>query len=187
MTNRFVLKAKGGDAQSQPMTPTFYQAPVIAHDGGGAGSLEPVSIRITRHHEYKKKSSGKGCKVCNERQYHPSHLGQTESLNAFLGGRWKWSQAFKGWKEALTLALEQSGLPKGLGHIYVEGRMCFPQKYNKGPDQGNHRVLVEKALGDALEDGGWLSNDRWDMYEFGSLAHEIHPGESWTELMIFPS
>jgi hypothetical protein len=63
--------------------------------------------------------------------------------------------------------------------------MCFPDRRRR--DQGNHRFIVEKALGDALVAGGWLPDDTWEHYEFGGLAMRVERGESWTRLMLFPS
>jgi hypothetical protein len=52
---------------------------------------------------------------------------------------------------------------------------------------GNYRVLLEKALGDALKVGGWLDDDDWSRYEFGGLAYAYERGVSRTRLIIFPS
>jgi hypothetical protein len=66
----------------------------------------------------------------------------------------------------------------------VEGEVTFPDTGRR--DQGNYRVILEKALGDALVTGGWLRDDSWDHYEFGGLTMRVWPGESATRLMIFP-
>ncbi len=57
---------------------------------------------------------------------------------------------------------------------------------NAERDQGNYRVIVEKALGDALVRHGYLSKDTWSRYEFGGLQAVHTPGRSWLRLMIFP-
>jgi hypothetical protein len=111
---------------------------------------EPVVIQITRLHAYKKGT--RGCKHCNQRKYHPDHLGHSESVNAILGGsHFVYQGMFDGWSEALTAALLETPLPRPCAGILAEGVMCFPQQYANGPDQGNHRFIVEKALGDALQ------------------------------------
>jgi hypothetical protein len=146
---------------------------------------EPVVIQIKKDHPYVKGS--RGCKKCHGAKYAPQHLGHSESVNAIIGGsHFVYQNMLKGWKEALTIALEETVLPKPCKMILAEGVMCFPQNYNKGPDQGNHRFIVEKALGDALESGGWLENDKWTMYQFGNLDYEMIPGESWTKIILFP-
>lgn len=146
--------------------------------------LDPVEIQITRQHPYRKTS--RGCAVCRQAKYAPEHLGHSESLRALgSGNQFVYQNMKKGWEQALTLALEQAGLPKGLGRVLVEGQMCFPDRRKR--DQGNHRFIVEKALGDALQAGGWLADDDWASYEFGGLAYRYENGQSWTRLVIFPS
>jgi hypothetical protein len=46
-------------------------------------------------------------------------------------------------------------------------------------------VLIEKALGDTLQDG-WLEDDSWDFYEFGNLTYRYVRGVSALRLMLFP-
>lgn len=146
--------------------------------------IEPVEIQITRHHAYEK--TGHGCAVCRKAKYHPDHIGHSDSFNGLgSGNQFVYQEMKKGWQEALALALDASGLPRGLGHVLVEGQMCFPTAHKR--DQGNHRMIVEKALGDALVAGGWLEDDTWNRYEFGGLSYTYRKGESWTRLMVFPS
>ena len=57
----------------------------------------------------------------------------------------------------------------------------------KRRDQGNHRFLLEKALGDALVAGGWLDDDDWARYEFGGLQMVYERGVSAMRLFVFPS
>lgn len=151
--------------------------------------IEPVEIQITRHHAYEK--TGRGCKACRKAKYHPDHIGHSDSFNGLgSGNQFVYQNMKKGWQEALALALDASQLPRGLSHVLVEGQMCFPTAHKR--DQGNHRMIVEKALGDALVNGygdingGWLDDDTWEQYEFGGLTHLHRKGESWTRLMLFP-
>jgi hypothetical protein len=46
---------------------------------------------------------------------------------------------------------------------------------------------VEKALGDALVEGGWLEDDDWSRFEFGGLAAVYERGVSRTRIMVFPT
>lgn len=155
-----------------------------------ADGVEPVELLLHRHHPYAK--TKRGCATCGERMYHPCHLGATDSFNAMgSGSQWTYQAMKKGWQEALALALDASGLPRGLARVVAEGRMCFPE--HRARDQGNHRFILEKALGDALQHGfediagGWLANDRWDSYEFGNLEQVVQPGESWTRVLLMPT
>jgi hypothetical protein len=154
---------------------------------GGTRVNGPVEIQITRHHAYKKRPSGRGCEVCGAAKTAVEHLGSSDSLNVLgSGNQFAYQNLKKAWAEALTLALEQSGLPRGeCTRIVVEGEMCFPDRRRR--DQGNHRFIVEKALGDALVASGWLPDDDWSRYEFGGLSMVYAKGESWTRLVLFPT
>ena len=44
----------------------------------------------------------------------------------------------------------------------------FPARRRR--DSGNYRVMLEKALGDALVEGGWLPDDTPEHYEFGGVT-----------------
>jgi hypothetical protein len=67
----------------------------------------------------------------------------------------------------------------------VEGQCTFPDRTRR--DQGNHRFMLEKAMGDALVAGGWLEDDDWSRYEFGGLSAVYEKGVSRTRLMVFGS
>jgi hypothetical protein len=151
------------------------------------GALEPVEIELTQHHAYKSKGkSRKGCAVCNEAKTHPDHLGAPPSLNVLgSGNQWAFQAHKKAWQTLLIEQLEASGLPRGLSHVLVEGHCTFPDRHRR--DQGNHRFMLEKAMGDALVAGGWLEDDDWSRYEFGGLAAAYEKGVSRTRLMVFGS
>lgn len=146
--------------------------------------IEPVEIELERHHAYEK--TRRGCAVCKEAKTHRDHLGAPPSMNVLgSGDQWTYRSMKTAWEELLTGALEASGLPKGLDHVLVEGQCTFPD--NRRRDQGNHRFMLEKALGDALVAGGWLPDDSWGFYEFGGLAQTYEKGVSRTRLMVFGS
>jgi hypothetical protein len=159
--------------------------PVTFLDGG----IEPVEIEleITAHHVYKHKpGKAKGCAVCNAAKTHADHLGAPPSMNVLgSGNRFAYQAMKKAWQEVLTGALERVELPRGLSHVLVEGQCTFPDRDVR--DQGNHRFMLEKAMGDALVAGGWLPDDAWEFYEFGGLAAVYEKGVSRTRLMVFGS
>lgn len=156
-------------------------------------AIEPVTILHTPDHSYVKGPKGaRGCKAnheggkpCNKARMHPVH--HLPTLNLFgSGNHWQTYQgAKKNWEVWLADRLEESGLPRGLESVLVEGRLCFPTR--NAPDQGNHRYFIEKVLGDVLEGEGWIPNDSWDHYEFGNLARVVRPGERWLLLRIMPN
>ena len=128
------------------------------------------------------------CANCDLPKAHRDHLGQPPSWNELGSGhREAYQRMRETWRGPLTELLEESGLPKGLSYVLVEGEVTFPTPMTaKGPDQGNHRGPLEKMLGDVLEDGGWIENDNWVAYEFGNLAHRHESGVSRTRLFLFP-
>lgn len=145
--------------------------------------IEPVEIRVVRHHAYRK--TPRGCAVCRKAKYAVEHIGHSDTMGVLgSGNQFVYQNMKKGWMEALTLALSEVPLPRPCGRILVEGEMCFPTRVKR--DQGNHRFIVEKALGDALQVGGWLEDDDWSRYEFGGLAYRYEKDESWTRLLLFP-
>ena len=131
-----------------------------------------------------------GCEHCGLAKADLAHFGAPPSYNAVGTGRGSSGAAMVGanlkqaWERLLRELLAESGLPKSLGGVYVEGEITFPDRSRR--DQGNYRVILEKALGDALVKGGWLKDDDWTRYEFGQLTQRYQLGESATRLTIFP-
>lgn len=108
------------------------------------------------------------------------------SLNAFgSGNRWKFITEKKAWQQRLLAQLADCGLPTGLKRIVVEGIITFPDRRRR--DQGNYRFMIEKALGDALTQGGWLEDDDWTRYSFGGLEAVYEKGVRRTRLILFPA
>ena len=160
-------------------------------------TLQPVEILIEQDHAFKKKKPDPvtgakriGCDVCGRGRLDRAHLGAPPSMNS--GNHSMHPQAYQAlkhaWQDALKASLDASGLPRGLARVTVEGMVGFPTLANR--DQGNHRWMIEKALGDTLVVGGWLPDDRFypdAIYEFGGLSAVHDKGRSWTRLMIFPT
>lgn len=163
--------------------------------------LRPVTIEHWRDHPFKKKEKrwdekqGKeiqppGCAKCGAGKIRPVHHGRPESANeAGSGSNWAAYQSKKRvWMDLLKELIAAAGLPRGLGRIVVEGEMTFGRRPGaKGPDQDNYRFPLSKALGDALEEGGWLEQDNWLRYEFGGLRYRYSKGEEGFRLMLMPS
>lgn len=156
--------------------------------------LQPVEIQHSRDHVFvkhgKARTKREKCVVCNKVVSHIAHHGYPPSLN--LGGAgWNgfvYDSYKKAWQKVIVELLGQSGLPRPLKAVTVEGMICFPDR--KGRDQGNFKFLLEKACGDALQEGGWLADDEFYPevhYEFGGLGATYEKGESWTRLVLFPT
>jgi hypothetical protein len=174
-----------------------------------ASTMQPVEIEILGQCVYKMKPCGAcgkakshpshrkkggtcvfqrrlGCATCGKPKSWAGHLGAPESFNAMAGRDPNvYRAAVDRWADALRPLLATSGLPTGLERVVVEGEVSFGDGRER--DQGNHRVIVEKALGDALVRDGYLPADTWSRYEFGGLQRRDEPGVSRTRLLLFPS
>lgn len=148
--------------------------------------LTPVEIVHEMDHPFAKRGA-RGCAQCGRAKTHMDHIGYPQSIRQFGSGanHFTYQTIKHAWQERLVELLKSTGLPLGLGHVFVEGEACFPTRVRR--DQGNHRFLIEKCLGDALTAGGWLEDDDWSRYEFGRLAYRYEKGRSYTRLMLFPA
>lgn len=125
------------------------------------------------------------CALCGLAKGNLVHHGTPKSLNVFgSGAQMAYQGQKKAWANVFWDLLRVTDLPKPCDRIVVEGEMCFPDRIER--DQGNYRFMVEKALGDVLQQGGWLEKDSWDHYEFGNLTSTYERGVSWTRLILMP-
>lgn len=66
-------------------------------------------------------------------------------------------------------------LPRPSERITASAVLSFPT--NRRRDEGNYRSMLEKALGDALTNGGWLTDDTPEHFRFDRVEFEHRPGE----------
>jgi hypothetical protein len=100
--------------------------------------------------------------------------GTPPSFNA-IGYRSHWAvgqRHKKLWQEWISIALMEQAVPRGLtppglSKVSATATLRFGQRRRR--DEGNFRVIIEKALGDALVQGGWLADDTAEQYRFGAL------------------
>lgn len=71
------------------------------------------------------------------------------------------------WQGWIALALMEREVPRRLKRVDVKATIRFKQKRRR--DSGNFRVVLDKACGDALVEGGWLADDTSDLYDFGRV------------------
>lgn len=104
------------------------------------------------------------------------------SLNVIAGrgSRWAWSRAKRRWQTELGMLLLAERLPRGLQRVEVSAVLTFPTRRRR--DAGNHRALVEKALGDALVEGGWLPDDTPEHFDFGAVTFALGHRRTTIEL-----
>jgi hypothetical protein len=87
-----------------------------------------------------------------------------------VGYRTHWAVARghkRRWQDQLALLLLAKRVPRPLARVDVTATIYFTERRRR--DEGNFRVIVEKALGDALQEGGWLPDDTPDFYRFGKV------------------
>jgi hypothetical protein len=147
--------------------------------------LEPVTLEHERDHAFVRQAS-RGCGACGRAKTHPAHHGWPPSLNALGdGNRFAYRAMKEAWEALFIELLTGADLSGNLDRVVAEGEITFPDLRRR--DQGNHRFLLEKALGDALVAGGWLPDDDWARYEFGGLAQRYERGVARVRVMLFPS
>lgn len=97
------------------------------------------------------------------------------SLNALQYGHWTRTRKQKrAWQSELEILLMAAGAPRGWKSAHASATLRFPQGRRR--DEGNYRYLLEKALGDALVNGGWLPDDTPEHFRFGRVLIEADPG-----------
>lgn len=104
------------------------------------------------------------------------------SFNTTSGAGWRVVQREKQELQAeLEEALRAAGLPCPVpgARVDVSAVLVVPDRRRR--DEDNFRTPLSKALGDALQAGGWLPDDTPEHYRFGELTFEVasgSPGES---------
>lgn len=148
--------------------------------------VDQVELYLPRDHQFSKKSdkAKKTCGVCDEHRLHPNHGAFSYREFGSGSNHWVYQKTNDSWQDYLIAALQCTDLPP-VASIMVEGIMCFPDRRDR--DQGNFRFPVEKFLGDALQHGGWLKNDKWSCYQFGQLDYTYIKDESWIRLLLSPT
>ncbi len=94
--------------------------------------------------------------------------GTPPSFNAVgLHSHWtKGQKAKQDWQQWLSIALMEQRVPRGLNQVRAKATIRFKQCRRR--DEGNFRVILEKALGDALQ-CGWIPDDTPEHYRFGAV------------------
>lgn len=82
----------------------------------------------------------------------------------------------------LELYLLNAKLPRPLGAVRASAVLRFPARRRR--DEGNYRWLLEKALGDALVNGRWLTDDTPASFRFGELSFDGERGDAQTTLRL---
>lgn len=101
--------------------------------------------------------------------------GTPPSFNAVgLHSHWTQGRRHKrDWQERCEIALMEQRVPRGLKLVEASAKLSF--RVNRRRDEGNFRVILEKALGDALVNGRWLPDDTPEHYRFGAVEFTTAP------------
>lgn len=113
-----------------------------------------------------------------------SHDDTPPSLNAVgsRGGQMAFHRKKKEWQAIFETLLMQTGFPRDWNEMTATARLTFPTKHRR--DEGNYRTLLEKALGDALVNGGWLPDDTPEHFLFERVHFEQKTGKPKTTIEL---
>jgi hypothetical protein len=91
------------------------------------------------------------------------------SLNTVATAHWrKYGRIKKAWQSNCEACLMVEQVPRRLQRVTATAVLRFPLSRRR--DEGNFRFFLEKTLGDALVNGGWLADDTLAQYSFGAIA-----------------
>jgi Holliday junction resolvase RusA-like endonuclease len=93
------------------------------------------------------------------------------SINSPKSGyKGHWSQGHdtkSRWEGIFAMLLLKEKVPRDVGRVTVRAELRFPTNQKRDPD--NFRVVLSKALGDALQKVGVLKDDSEEFYDLTSL------------------
>ena len=110
--------------------------------------------------------------------------GTPPSLNT-TGASRSWQRFYrekKKWEGYCVIALMEMKVPKGLASVEATAKLRFPSKRRR--DEGNFRVVLEKALGDALQLHGAIEDDTPEWFTFGKVTFDEERGEPLTTVEL---
>lgn len=105
--------------------------------------------------------------------------GCPPSYNSYQRAHWRKQHRLKQqWQSILEGLLMVSGLsrisPDYKRRITATAELRFPTRVRR--DEGNYRTPIEKALGDALQNGCWLPDDTPEFFSMGGVTFSPERG-----------
>lgn len=98
------------------------------------------------------------------------------SYNAYQRASWqKQARLKREWENLMAQLLMVSRVARGPWD-YVEASVTLRFPTRRRRDEGNYKTPIEKALGDALVNGGWLPDDTGDHFRVTTVQIEDEPG-----------
>lgn len=98
------------------------------------------------------------------------------------GSRWKLIGAVKEWRGTLGALMMEARVPRGCSLVVATATLTFPSRRRR--DAENFRVVLSKALGDALQDYGAIPDDTAEFYRLADVVLEVDPGVSRTTIVL---
>lgn len=94
--------------------------------------------------------------------------GTPPSYNTTAHAHWRKVRREKQrWEGFLHIALMEQRVPRKLSFVSASATLHFRQRRRR--DEINHKVTLDKALGDVLQAAGYLEDDTPEFYRFGSV------------------
>lgn len=88
----------------------------------------------------------------------------------------------KEWQALWELLLMEARVPRGLVYVEAKAMLRFPTSRRR--DEDNYKTPIAKSLGDALVNGGWLTDDTPEFFKMGDVGFEPTPGPLRTTLVV---
>lgn len=163
-----------------------------------AADLPRTELVHVRNHEFITKSGarhGKNarCAICNRGETTVvDHYGFPPSSRVLgSGDRFAYQTMKQMWQEQWIYLLERTDFPRGLGFIRAEGTITFGDRSHR--DQGNFRFMIEKSLGDALQEARYFKSkkngkpgeDDWAHFSFGDLHYNYEKDHEQLIIRLF--
>lgn len=106
------------------------------------------------------------------------------SYNTFQRSHWSKQARLKStWQGTFEGLLVAAGLPRDrFASCEASAMLRFPTRTRR--DEGNFKVMIEKALGDALVNGRWLPDDTHRHFRFTHAGFEEERGPRRTVLTL---
>lgn len=98
------------------------------------------------------------------------------------GSRWKLVRAVKDWRELFGALMMEARVPRECKLVVATATLTFPSRRRR--DAENFRVVLSKALGDALQDYGAIPDDTAEFYRLADVVLEVRPGMSNTSVRL---
>jgi hypothetical protein len=118
----------------------------------------------------------------NELKVDAHHCPPSLNTNA-IRSHWRgYHRHKKQWQAELEQLLMVAQLPRHLQRVEATAILRFPDRRRR--DSGNFSALLDKALGDALVNGGWLVDDTPDQYRWTNVAFDNDRGERRTRIVL---